>query len=71
MGIDPGPLTLRQLNWMAESRQEVNWDYANSVLAAVVNSNRGICDQIVASNGGKPKRSKPLDPAAINPFRQD
>jgi len=54
---------------MAEARQEVSWDYANSVLAAVVNSSRGICNQLVASHGGKPKQSKPIDPVKINPFR--
>ncbi len=71
MGIDPGPLTLRQLNWMAEARQEVDWDYSNSVLAAVVNGSRGICNQLIASHGGKPKKTDRVDPVKINPFRQD
>ena len=54
--MNPGPFTLRQLLWMAEARQRVNWDTAAALLAMTFNVNRD------------PKKSRPAKPADFHPL---
>jgi hypothetical protein len=39
-GVDPGPLTLRELLWMAEARAREAWAHTSAVLALIANVNR-------------------------------
>jgi hypothetical protein len=38
--VDPGPLTLRELCWMAEGKQRNDWSHTSVILALVANCNR-------------------------------
>ena len=58
IGIDPGPLTLRELLLMAEARSEHNWAHTSALLALIANVNRD------------PKKSKAYKPADFNPFSE-
>ena len=40
VGVDPGPLTLRQLVRMAEARREHDWNIASSVMAMLAEIHR-------------------------------
>ena len=55
-GVDPGPLTLRELGLMADGRAKFEWGIASSLMALLANLNRD------------PKRGKPLKPSDFNPF---
>lgn len=57
--------------WMAEGRQEVEWDLANSVACQIANSSSQICRTILAAAGVKPKQTKPADFTKMNPFRYE
>ena len=57
VGIDPGPLTLRQLLWMAEARMRQTWSHTSSVLAMIANVNRD-----------PKKKPSPFNPADFNPY---
>ena len=58
IGLDPGPLTLRELLLMAESRSQENWAHTSAILALVANVNRD------------PKKSRAFKPADFNPHAQ-
>ena len=40
IGVDPGPLTLRQLVQMAEAKRQHDWNIASSVMALTAEINR-------------------------------
>ncbi|MGD9856510.1 MAG: hypothetical protein AB7U20_16305 [Planctomycetaceae bacterium] len=56
--MSPGLLTLRELVWMAESRQSDAWNHTASVLALLANAHRD------------PKKTRPLKPADFHPLRK-
>ena len=55
VGVDPGPLTLRELVWLAEARQREAWSHTSQILAMLYNSHRG-------------KAARAMKPAEFNPF---
>ena len=56
VGVNPGPLTLRELMWMAEGRAEAEWAQTSALLAAVWTAN---------SNLRRPRLFRPQE---FNPF---
>lgn len=56
IGVDPGPLTLRELLWMSDGRGKHAWSQTCSIVAAIANAFRD------------PKKSKPIMPDDINPY---
>ena len=56
LGLDPGPLTLRELVAMLDGRQRHDWSIAAAVMSVVANTARD------------PKRSRLLKPADFDPF---
>lgn len=56
LGLDPGPLTLRQLVAMSNCRGESEWKRTGSVLAMLFNAHRD------------PRRTDPASPDDFNPF---
>jgi len=57
VGVDPGPLTLRQLAWMAKSKQMHQWNIASSMMALAAEINRD-----------RRRRSRPFKPEEFNPL---
>lgn len=57
VGIDPGPLTLRELFWMADGRRRDAWDRTANLIAALFNA--------VPDHTGK---RKPRQPSEFHPF---
>ena len=55
MGVDPGPLTLRELVSMAEGRSRSLWGHTSVVVATILNVNR-------------PKGKAAIRPNAVNPW---
>lgn len=55
VGVDPGPLTLRELMLMADARSREAWGHTSSLLALIANVNRD------------PKRSRPYKASQFNP----
>lgn len=47
------------MTWMHRYREKIAWDHTAAILATIINSNRD------------PKRSTPVDPNRINPYRKD
>ena len=58
VGIDPDPLTLRELAWMARGRASRLWDHTASLLAMTANVHRD------------PKRSRTHRPVDFHPFEK-
>jgi len=56
VGVDPGPLTLRELVAMAEERRRHDWSIASNLMALVANTQR---DR---------KRTRPFRASDFNPF---
>ena len=56
MGVDPGPLTLRELAQMHEGRSRDAWDHTSLVVATILNVNRA-------------KGRAPIKPSAVNPWQ--
>lgn len=56
VGVNPGPLTLRELLAMVEARTQDEWARLSSLMALLANCNRD------------PKRSKPYQPHDFDPF---
>jgi hypothetical protein len=54
--VNPGPLTLRELLWMAEARGRDNWAHTSAILALIANVNRD------------PKKGRPFKPADFDPY---
>jgi hypothetical protein len=54
-GVNPDPLTLRELLWMSEARGEFEWQQTAAVMALHANMNRA---------KGKP----PISPDQFNPY---
>jgi len=40
LGVMPGPLTLRELVWMAEARRREAWQHTSSMIATLANIHR-------------------------------
>jgi ribonuclease D len=57
-GVDPNPLTLRELVQMAEARETVRWNHTASLMALVANCNIDT------------KKTKPFEPADFHPDTQ-
>jgi hypothetical protein len=57
VGIDPMPLSLRELIWMAESRRNEAWSHTANLMALVANVNRN-----------PRKRARPYSPLEFHPF---
>lgn len=57
MGVDPNPLTLRELIWMVGARRQDQWSHTAAVLALTANVHRN-----------PKKRSKPYSPAEFHPL---
>ena len=57
VGVDPGPLTLRQLVLMAESRRQHDWNVASTIMALMAEMNRD-----------RKRRRKPFRPDDFNPY---
>lgn len=55
-GMDPGPMTLRELVWAAEGRQAERWDHTATLLALQANCHRD-----------PKRRSRPFEPADFHP----
>ena len=58
LGVDPGPLTLRELVWMAEARLQAEWAQTSSVMALIANANRD------------PKKHGPFKPGDFDPTQK-
>ena len=58
VGVEPGPLTLRELLEMAEGRARERWTHTSWLLAMMANVNRD------------PKRSRVFHPDDFNPYAQ-
>ena len=57
MGVDPNPLTLRELVWMVGARRQDQWSHTAAVMALVANVHRN-----------PKKRSKPYSPTEFHPL---
>ncbi|HPP54440.1 MAG TPA: hypothetical protein PK777_15920, partial [Thermoguttaceae bacterium] len=55
VGVDPGPLTLRELCWMVDGRQRDQWNHTSQILAMVYNA---FCSP----------KSRPLGPLDFHPL---
>ena len=56
IGVDPGPLTIRELLEMTEGRSRSLWGHTSAVIATILNVNR-------------PKGKAPIRPEAVNPWQ--
>ncbi|RPI60584.1 MAG: hypothetical protein EHM48_06990 [Planctomycetaceae bacterium] len=56
IGVNPGPLTLRELLWMAEGLGETAWSHTSALLAAVWSGNQNM------------KKPRFFAPAEFNPY---
>jgi hypothetical protein len=57
LGVDPGPLTLRELAWMVEARRTDQWNHTASLLALLASIHRD-----------PKKRRAPFTPAEFHPL---
>ena len=57
VGVDPSPLTLRQLAWMAGGRRQHDWGVASSLMALLAEIHRD-----------RKRRGRPFKPAEFNPL---
>ncbi len=57
VGVDPGPLTLRELLWMTDARRNDQWSHTAAVMALTANVHRN-----------PKKRSQPYTPAEFHPL---
>lgn len=57
VGVDPRPLTLRELVWMSEARRREAWSHTASLLALTANVHRN-----------PQKRPRPFSPAEFHPL---
>ena len=55
MGVDPGPLTIRELLEMSEGRSRSLWGHTSAIVATILNVNR-------------PKGKAAIRPDAVNPW---
>ena len=58
LGVDPGPLTLRELVWMAEARLQAEWAQTSSLMALIANAHRD------------PKKHGPFKPGDFDPTQK-
>ena len=55
VGVDPGPLTIRELLEMTEGRSRSLWGHTSAIVATILNVNR-------------PKGKAAIKPEAVNPW---
>jgi len=55
IGIDPGPLSLRELTWMYVGTARMQWDHTANIVAAIINAHS--------------RKGKGVDPNKLNPYR--
>ena len=55
VGVDPGPLTIRELLEMSEGRSRSLWGHTSAIVATILNVNRS-------------KGKAPIRPDAVNPW---
>ena len=55
VGVDPGPLTIRELLQMSEGRSRSLWGHTSAIVATILNVNR-------------PKGKAPIRPDVVNPW---
>ena len=55
--MDPKPLTLRELIWMADARRRDDWSHTAAMLSLIANAHRN-----------PRKRARPYTPAEFHPF---
>lgn len=55
MGVDPGPYSLRELDWMSEAKQTQYWNHTAAMLATIENCAMG-------------KKGRPTQPRDRHPF---
>ena len=58
IGVDPGPLTLRELLWMADGRGKATWSHTSALLSAIWTGNPNM------------KRPRFFRPDEFNPYRK-
>ena len=58
MGVDPRPLTLRELLWLGEGHGREAWGRTSALLAMLVNCHRD------------PKKGRPARPEDFDPYAQ-
>ena len=56
-GVDPGPLTLRELMWMVDGRREEAWSHTAALMSLQANIHRD-----------RKKRNSPFSPADFHPY---
>jgi hypothetical protein len=56
IGVDPGPLTLRELLWMYDGHDRAAWGHTSHIMCVIASANRD------------PKKSRPLSAADFNPY---
>lgn len=59
VGLEPGPLTLRELVWMAGACRRDAWERTSWLLALIANCNRD-----------PKKRNRPFTPDEFNPLAE-
>jgi hypothetical protein len=57
IGVEPGPLTLRELFWMVDGRGRQAWAHTALICSVLANCNRD-----------PKKRPRPFSPAEFNPY---
>ena len=57
VGVDPGPLTARELFFMAEGRSRAAWERTSAIMALIANANRD-----------RKRKPSPYKPDDFNPF---
>ncbi|HEX4123764.1 MAG TPA: hypothetical protein VHY37_03495 [Tepidisphaeraceae bacterium] len=58
VGVNPGPLTLRQLSRMAQARREDEWSRCSHLLAKIHNCNRANSERAVSPDDMNPLKTK-------------
>lgn len=59
MGVNPGPLTLRELIWMADAKGRDEWNRTAALLSLFANAYRD------------PKKGRVFKPADFNPYGEE
>jgi hypothetical protein len=66
VGIDPGPLTLRELALMAEGRSRLEWAQTSQLLAMLFNTHRDPKTPAVKPDAFNPYVPGPAKPPAMS-----
>lgn len=69
---DPGPMTLRELDWMAKGAEKAHWTRTADLMALIANVNRSEGTSPFRSdefNRMVPRKAKKAKPGSINALR--